>query len=78
MKGLHKVTFILLVIGGLNWLITGLYASWDLGQYITSTGAQIVYILVGVSAVVELATHKKNCRNCSSGAPAATPTMPMH
>ncbi|MFH0890585.1 MAG: DUF378 domain-containing protein [Candidatus Liptonbacteria bacterium] len=65
MKALHCVTFILLVIGGLNWRITGLWSAWDLGNYITPTGAMIVYILVGLAAIVEVVTHKKNCAVCS-------------
>jgi uncharacterized membrane protein YuzA (DUF378 family) len=66
---LHTITFILLVIGGLNWLVLGL-TGWDILYYVgfgmSSTVAKIVYILVGLSAVVEIATHKKNCKNCGS------------
>ena len=67
MKQLHKVTFILLVIGGLNW---GLEAfSYGLGNWIPSNVMMIVYILVGLSALVEIFNHKSLCRNCNpSGA----------
>jgi uncharacterized membrane protein YuzA (DUF378 family) len=34
-----------------------------------SMAAKLVYILVGLSAVVEIVTHKKNCKECT--APAA-------
>ncbi len=62
---IHKITFILLVIGGINWLLTGLIGSWDLGSYVGYSVAKIVYILVGISAIVEVINHKKLCRNCN-------------
>lgn len=61
---LHKIAFILLIIGGLNWLLVGLISGWDLGAYITSTIARIVYILVGLSALYEVFTHKARCKAC--------------
>lgn len=67
MKGLHMVAFLLLVIGGLNWLLVGLF-SWDVGMLFGGMGAvisRIIYILVGLSAVYMLATHKKDCKTCS-------------
>ena len=76
MKGLHMVTFILLVVGGLNWLLQGLFG-WDVGSYLpggmAGWTARVVYILVGLSAVYELATHWKSCKLCSSQA--AGPSM---
>ncbi|PIR89415.1 MAG: DUF378 domain-containing protein [Candidatus Harrisonbacteria bacterium CG10_big_fil_rev_8_21_14_0_10_40_38] len=67
MKGLHMVAFILLVIGGLNWLLVGLFSSWDLASILGSTVATIIYILVGLSALVMLFTHKKDCKMCGKG-----------
>lgn len=65
------VTFILLVVGGLNWLLTALgYNVVDMLLGAGSTLAKVVYILVGLSAVFEVVTHKGNCRMCS-GAPMA-------
>ncbi|OHA24466.1 MAG: hypothetical protein A3D52_01135 [Candidatus Taylorbacteria bacterium RIFCSPHIGHO2_02_FULL_44_36] len=65
MKNLHLVAWILLVVGGLNWLLVGLGGSgWDLVSYLGGTLSSLVYILVGLSAVYEIATHKKNCKNC--------------
>lgn len=65
MKSLHKVTFILLVIGGLNWLLVAFdYNLVDSLLGVGSTLSMIVYILVGLSAIYEAATHMKNCRNC--------------
>jgi len=68
MKGLHIVAFILLVVGGLNWGLTALgynvvnmiLGSWPMVE-------KIVYILVGLAAIYEVATHKGNCRACSGG-----------
>jgi uncharacterized protein len=63
---LHKIAFILLVIGGLNWLLTGLVSGWDLGSYIGGSLAMIIYILVGLSALYEIFTHKSRCKNCDN------------
>ncbi len=55
MKNLHYTTFILLVVGGFNWLLVGLF-QWDIGEIFGGQDAwvsRIVYILVGVSAVYE-------------------------
>lgn len=30
-KNLHMVTWILVIVGGLNWLLVGLF-SWDIGD----------------------------------------------
>jgi len=67
MKGLHLATWILLIIGGLNW---GLEVfGWGIGGYLPSGLTQLIYILVGVSAVVEIVTHKSNCKCCDMKAP---------
>ncbi len=70
MKGLHSISFILLIIGGLNWLIFGIWKT-DLGTWIggamDSGIAPVIYVLVGLAAVYEVLTHKKNCQKCSSG-----------
>lgn len=67
MKSLHKVAFILLVIGGLNWLIIGLVGT-DVVAYLGSTLARIIYVLVGLSAVAEIIGHKSMCKECDKGA----------
>lgn len=61
---IHKITFILLVIGGLNWGLEA--AGYGLGNYLPSNLAMVVYALVGVSALYEIFTHKKLCRHCNS------------
>jgi uncharacterized protein len=66
------VSFILVVIGGLNWLLVGL-AGWDIGQLFGGQDAmvsRVIYVLVGLSAIVLLFTHKKDCKMCSAGGPA--------
>ena len=60
---IHKVTFILLVIGGLNW---GLEAvGYGIGEYLPDSVSRVVYALVALSALYEVFTHKKNCRDCA-------------
>ena len=47
------VAFILLVVGGLNWLLAGLF-QWDLGQIFGGQDAaisRVIYVLVGLAAV---------------------------
>jgi len=64
------ISFILLIIGGLNW---GLYAfGWDVVQYLGSTLAMIVYVLVGLAALYEVFTHKGRCKECSAGSSPTT------
>ena len=66
MKGLHMVTWVLLIIGGLDW---GLEAfNWGLDRILPGSLMMIIYILVGLSALYELFTHKKNCKSCDAGA----------
>lgn len=57
------VTFVLLIIGGLEW---GLHAfGYDPVEALGSQLAMIVYVLVGLSAVYEAVTHKTRCMNCN-------------
>lgn len=61
--GLHMVTSILVAIGGLNW---GLYvfgadiAHWGLGMSLL----KVIYALIGLSALYEIFTHGKRCKEC--------------
>jgi uncharacterized membrane protein YuzA (DUF378 family) len=69
MKQLHMVTFLLLVVGGLNWLSVGLLGTDLVASLLggmSSMLAKAVYILVGLSAVYEVATHKASCRTCAT------------
>ena len=78
MKALHIGTWILFIVGGVNWLVVGaggfMDADWNVvGMLLGSMPAleNLVYVLVGLSAVYELVVHRKNCRECGSSAPAA-------
>lgn len=65
MKALHVIAFILVIIGGLNWGLTAF--GWNvvnlvLGAYPVVENA--VYVLVGLSAIVLIFTHGKDCAMC--------------
>lgn len=66
MKLLHQISFVLLVIGGVDWL---LYAfNYELIRYLGGAIATVVYVLIGLAAIYEAFTHKKNCvRHSASG-----------
>lgn len=64
---LHKVSFILLLIGGLNWGLEGAFMT-GLGDWLPSGLVRVVYVLVGLSAIYEIVSHKGLCKECSSGA----------
>ncbi len=69
MKVLHIVAFILLVVGGLNWLLVGF--GWNLVDAIFGVGSllsRIIYVIVGLAALLELFTHRKNCKACTTPA----------
>ena len=56
MKAINLVTLILVIVGGLNWGLVGLF-SFDLVAAIFGSGsllARVVYILVGVSAAWQI------------------------
>lgn len=63
MSNIHKITFILLIIGGLNWGLEA--AGYGIGNYIPSGLATIIYVLVALSALFEIFSHKGLCRNCN-------------
>ncbi len=66
-KSLHMIAFVLVIVGGLNWLLVGVFG-WDIGQIFGGMDAlisRLIYVLVGASAVYLAATHKKDCKVCS-------------
>jgi uncharacterized protein len=67
MKTLHMVAILLLVVGGINWGLVGLFeynlVMALLGGY--PAVEMLVYVLVGLSAVYVLVTHKGDCKICS-------------
>ncbi len=65
---LHSITFILLVVGGLNWLLAAVF-NWEIGDLFGGMHAlpsKIIYIAVGLSAIYEVATHKGRCKDCEA------------
>lgn len=63
------VSFVLTVIGALNWGLVGLL---DLNLVESLLGSmpglvQVVYVLVGASAVYLTATHMNDCKSCAAG-----------
>lgn len=56
MRALNIITLILVIIGGLNWGLVGLF-QFDLVAAIFGVGSmlsKIVYVLVGLSAIWQL------------------------
>ncbi len=64
-KMVHMVSFLLMAVGGINWLLVGAFdmnvVEMVLGM---GMGAKIVYIVVGLATVLELITHKGRCSDC--------------
>lgn len=59
-KSLNAITLVLIIVGALNWLLVGAF-EFDLVAAITGNDfgetnwfSRIIYILVGVSGVVQL------------------------
>lgn len=66
MKGLHMVAWVLVIVGGLNWLLEAF--GYGLGGWgLPAMLVKVVYILVGLSALYELFTHKSTCKACGTG-----------
>ena len=79
MKTTHGLAFVLIIIGGLNWLLVGL-TGWDIGMIFGGQGApisRIIYILVGLSAFYLVSTHRMDCKTCEKKVmPKAAPIIP--
>ncbi|MFA5420711.1 MAG: DUF378 domain-containing protein [Patescibacteria group bacterium] len=60
MKNIYWIAFVLVIVGGLNWALVGLF-SFDLVAFLfgsMSVVARVVYTLVGLSAVYLIAAKK--------------------
>ncbi|QQG43796.1 MAG: DUF378 domain-containing protein [Candidatus Daviesbacteria bacterium] len=60
------LAYLLLWIGGLNWGLVG-FLNTNLVAALLGAGSaleKVVYILVGLSAVYVILTHKGDCRVC--------------
>lgn len=62
MKNIHTITFVLLVIGGLNWGLEVFGVGIE--SFVGSSIANIIYILVALAALYEAFTHKDACKHC--------------
>lgn len=65
---LHVLTFVLVILGGINWGLLAL-TNWEIGSLFGGMDAlisQILYILIGASAVYLAVTHKKGCIGCKN------------
>ncbi len=63
MEMIKKISLLLLVVGGLNWLLVGLFG-WDIGAIfcvLVAIVSRIVYILVGLSAILTIVYPCKCC-----------------
>ncbi|MDD5165192.1 MAG: DUF378 domain-containing protein [Candidatus Pacebacteria bacterium] len=74
MKVAHAIAFILVIIGGLNWLLVGIF-DWGVADLVGMMIAKIIYIIVGLSAIYLVVTHKKDCKHCETSAPATPAQM---
>ena len=68
MKVLHMVAFVLLIVGGLNWGLSAAF-QWNVVDMLLGAGSmvsRVVYILVGLAALLEVFTHKGMCKACTA------------
>ncbi len=72
---LHAIAFGLVIIGGLNWGLMGLGyflgGNWNIVNLLLGSMPMVenlVYLLVGVSAVYLMVSHKHDCRMCGPSA----------
>lgn len=70
---MKKLAWILLIIGGLNWGLVGVLGI-DLVAYLPEIVARIVYILVGLSALLLIFKGGCGCKTCESSSNSA-PSM---
>lgn len=71
------VTWILIVVGALNWGLVGLF---DFNLVMKILGGapaieRLVYVLVGLSGVYEIFTHPKTCKMCGQQSAGGQPAM---
>lgn len=66
MKMLHKLSFLLVVVGALNWGLVGLFDYNLVTGFLGSSPMleQTVYVLVGLSGLYIGVSHKGYCSDC--------------
>ena len=77
MKVLHTITWILIVVGALNW---GLVGTFHFNLVMKIFGSMpmienIIYILVGLSGLFEIFNHKNSCKMCNPSGMMSKPSM---
>lgn len=66
MKFLHGLAFALVIVGALNWGLTVFgYNLVDMLLGVESQLGKVVYVLVGLSGVYLVVTHKADCKECA-------------
>jgi uncharacterized membrane protein YuzA (DUF378 family) len=75
MKSLHCVSFLLVIVGAINWglVAIGAYMGTNLNIVSLLVGAWpiaegSVYLLIGLAGVNLIVTHKRDCRACATPA----------
>ncbi|MHB8710179.1 MAG: DUF378 domain-containing protein [Minisyncoccota bacterium] len=78
-KNLHRIAFVLVIIGALNWGLIGIggymNSDWDVVKYFLGTWSwlqDLVYVLVGLSGLFLIFDHRGTCKMCATGSPAGT------
>lgn len=77
MKSIHYIAFIILIVGGLNWLALGLF-QWEIGELFGGSAniiSRVIYIIIGIAAAYELIAHKTRCKSCSVGGSSGNTTV---
>ena len=74
MKILHYVAFVLTIVGALNWGLVGLgnFFGFDGNLVFLLVGSwsaveNVVYVLVGLSALWLAFSHRSDCKTCCVG-----------
>jgi uncharacterized membrane protein YuzA (DUF378 family) len=69
MQYIHKITFLIVIVGGLNWLVWGA-VGWEIGQLFGGMDMLIsrgIYVLFGLAALYEIFAHRSKCKECNVG-----------
>lgn len=74
---MHKVIYLLIIIGAINWGLVGLGSffggNWNIVSWIgSSTIENVIYVLIGLAGLMSVYSHKKDCKECvSDGSPSS-------
>ena len=51
MKKLNMIVLVVIIIGGLNWLLVGLFGFNLVGAVFGESAARVIYVIVGLAAI---------------------------